>query len=193
MTEPAPGAPPSPGRWRLVALAGVIVATLLVGRALGVGESLSRDGVQRAVESAGLLGVVAFVALFAVGELLHVPGLVFVGAAVALWGPFVGGLAASAGALVSLVTSFFVVRGVGGSHRPAVRWAFAQRLLAGLDRRPIATVALMRALLILSPPVTYALALSPIRFRDYLVGSALGLIAPLTIAVIVFDRIARAT
>jgi uncharacterized membrane protein YdjX (TVP38/TMEM64 family) len=182
-------APRPPRRWRLLALAAVVVATLVVGRASGATESLSVEGVRRAVEDAGLVGLVLFVALFAVGELLHVPGLVFVAAAVAIWGPVAGGLAASAGALVSLVTSFAVVRGVGGSHRPAPRWAFLERLLAGLERRPVATVALARAVFILSPPVTYALALSPVRFRDYLVGSALGLVAPLTVAVLVFDRV----
>lgn len=188
MTDPAE---PTPRPWRLLALAGVLVATVVLGRALGIGEWLSVEGVRRTVEAYGLLGVAAFVVLFAVGELLHVPGLVFVAAAVALWGPALGGGAAAVGALVSLVTSFVVVRGVGGSHRPEVRWAFVQRLLSGLERRPIATVAFLRAVLILSPPVTYALALSPVRFRDYLVGSAVGLVPPLSIAVVVFDRVAR--
>jgi uncharacterized membrane protein YdjX (TVP38/TMEM64 family) len=178
------------GRLRLVALALAIVASLVIARTTGATDALTAEGIRSLVARAGALGVVAFLALFVVGELVHVPGLVFVGAAVALWGPVAGGAIGVVGALLSLVTTFAVVRGVGGKPLGEIKLAFARRLLAGLERRPIATVALLRATLILSPPVTYALALSPIGFRDYLVGSAIGIVPPLSIAVVVFARVA---
>lgn len=196
VTEPAaddapPPPPARPSRWRLVLLAAVIAATYVVGRATGVTESLTLEGVRDAVAGAGAVGVVGFVALFAAGELVHVPGLVFVGAAVAVWGPAQGGLVAAVGALVSLVTSFVFVRGIGGKALDGVQNGLARRILGHLERRPVTTVALCRAVFVLSPPVTYALALSPVRFRDYLVGSAIGLVPPVSIAVVVFDRLLR--
>lgn len=195
MTEPAPlQETPAPEekkshRWRLVALGVVIVATVVLARATGAHESLTVDGIRAQVASAGAWGPVGFVALFVVGELLHVPGLVFFGAALMLWGPVRGGALGSVGALLSLATSFVVVRGIGGTPIGDVRAGWMRRVLDGLERRPIATVALLRAVLILNPPVTYALALSGIRFRDYFVGSALGLSVSLTIVTILFDRI----
>ncbi len=176
-------------RARLIALAAVLLAGLLVGHATGATEKLTADGIRSFVASAGALGVLAFLALFVVGELLHVPGLVFVAAAVALWGPLAGGAIAAVGSILSLVTTFAVVRGVGGKPLGEVKLAFARRMLDGLERRPVFTVAVLRTVLILSPPVTYALALSPIKFRDYLVGSAIGLVVPLSVAVLVFDRV----
>lgn len=189
--EPAPPTPPRGGRWRLVALALVIVATFVIGRATGATERLSPEGVRQAVEGAGAAGVVGFLVLFVVGELVHVPGLVFIGAAVAVWGPVRGGAIGGVGALLSLVTSFVVVRAIGGTPLDAVKNRLARRILAHLETRPVTTVAAVRTVFILSPPVTYALALSGIRFRDYLVGSAVGLVLPLSVAVVVFDWLAR--
>jgi uncharacterized membrane protein YdjX (TVP38/TMEM64 family) len=176
-------------RWRLVALAVAIVATLVVARATGVHESLTLDGIRAKVTAAGAWGALGFLALFVVGELLHVPGLVFIGAALTVWGPLQGGALGALGALLSLVTSFVVVRAIGGTALEDVRSGLLRRVLDGLERRPIATVALARAILILSPPVTYALALSGIRFRDYFIGSAIGLVPPLTLVVVLFDRL----
>lgn len=193
--QATPAAPPveAPrrGRWRLIALALVIVATFVVGHLTGATERLSPEGVRRAVEGAGAAGVIGFLVLFVVGELLHVPGLVFIGAAVAVWGPVRGGAIGGVGALLSLVTSFVVVRAIGGTPLDAVKNRLVRRLLQHLETRPVTTVAAVRAVTILSPPVTYALALSGIRFRDYLVGSAIGLVLPLAGAVVFFDWVAR--
>lgn len=199
MTESAPPTPreeaPAPAekkktsRWRLVALAAAIVATLALARATGAHESLSVEGIRAQVASAGAWGPIGFVALFVVGELLHVPGMVFFGAALLLWGPVRGGALGSVGALLSLATSFVVVRAIGGTPLGDVRSGWMRRVFDRLERRPIATVALLRAVLILNPPVTYALALSGIRFRDYFVGSALGLSLSLTIVTVLFDHI----
>jgi uncharacterized membrane protein YdjX (TVP38/TMEM64 family) len=175
----------SSSRWRLVALGFVVVVLALLGRMTDV----SAETVRRSVEGAGVAGVVTFVGFFVVGELLHVPGLVFVGAAVGVWGAGRGGAVAGVGSLVSLATSFVFVRSIGGKPLGEVRWEFARRLLARLEQRPVLTIAALRTILILSPPVTYALALSNVKFRDYMIGSAIGLVLPLSIAVIVFSSL----
>src|SRR6185369_12146746 len=98
-----------------LALLGAIVAALLIVRyTTSFGASLSTARVRELVQQAGVAGVGIFLVAFAVGELLHVPGLVFVGAAVLAWGRAGGGAIAYLGALVSVSVSFAVVRGVGG-------------------------------------------------------------------------------
>jgi len=179
------GPPPSRARWwRIGALLAFIALTFVVAKLTGATEHLTRDGVVQAVHAAGAWGVVAFICVFAVRELVHVPGPVFVIAAVKLWGPFQGGALAGAGALVSLVTSFAVVRAVGGKPLGGVKSGLAGRLLANLERHRLRTVALCRLLLVLAPPVTYALALSGVSFHDYMLGSAVGLVVPLTLFVV---------
>jgi len=173
-----------------VALAVLVpLALLAIGRALGLERHFSVDAVRTAVEGAGAWGALLFVACFCAGELVHVPGLVFVAAGVLLYGPRVGGIASYGAALLSISVSFWVVRGVGGRALAAVGSARINRLMEKLDARPVRTIALLRLVFVLSPPLNFGLALSRVRFRDYLLGSALGLVPPTALAVVFFDRV----
>jgi uncharacterized membrane protein YdjX (TVP38/TMEM64 family) len=182
--------------WRLGALAALFVVALVVRYGTEWGASLSTAKVRDLVQHAGAAGVLLFLVAFAIGELLHVPGLVFVAAAVLTWGRVAGGAIAYAGALVSVSVSFAVVRGIGGKALAEVdwkagRWRWVGKLMDQLERRPIATVTLLRLLLLIAPALNYALALSPVRFADYLIGSALGLALPVALAAVFFQYLLR--
>ncbi|MEO0325025.1 MAG: VTT domain-containing protein [Myxococcota bacterium] len=180
-----------PARWRLLALVGVFALSFALAKLTGLGDQLTLEGIRTFMEGAGALGFFAFLAIFALGELLHVPGVVFVAAAIVAYGPVLGGIAGYLGALASVSVSFFVVRGVGGQQLAAVRRPFIQRMLARLDAQPVRVVALLRVALWMAPPLNYALAMSSVRFRAYLIGSALGLALPLTGAAIFIDALLR--
>jgi uncharacterized membrane protein YdjX (TVP38/TMEM64 family) len=200
-------APPWKRRARVGAALALPVVLLVVGRALGWHEHLTIEGVRALVAGAGAWGAVAFVATFCVGELVQVPGLVFVAAAVLFYGPAYGGPFAYAAALVSISVSFVMVRGVAG--RSPIKAAAhvderdgqasagllgrlrarMRRWMGRLDTQPIRTIALLRLVLLFSPPLNYALALSRVRFRDYLVGSALGLLPPTLAAVALLGEV----
>jgi uncharacterized membrane protein YdjX (TVP38/TMEM64 family) len=172
---------------RFVALAVLLVALYVVGKMTGVIDSVDISTVRQRVDGAGALGVVIFVAIFAIGELLHVPGLVFVCAGLLAWGKILGYGISMLGALVSVSLSFFVVRAVGGRALASVERPFLKKMLARLDSHPIQTVFFLRLLLILAPPLNYGLALTCVRYRDYLVGSALGLAIPLALVALLLD------
>ncbi|MBL8951254.1 MAG: VTT domain-containing protein [Myxococcaceae bacterium] len=170
-------------KWLRAALPLVVMASLaLSAHLLGLTQGWTLGGVRSQVESAGALGVLVFFGLFAAGELVQVPGFIFVGAALLAWGPLPGFFAALTGALFSVSVSFFVVRCLGGRPLGELKRPFLKKLLARLEARPVLTVALLRLLLWVSPPLNYALALSPIRYSSYLLGSALGLLPPLAAA-----------
>lgn len=189
-TTPAPAPTPDP-RWRRVGLLLLgLVGLTIAFRASGLHERLTLSGLREAVVGAGLWGRLLFVVAFCLGELLHVPGLLFVAAGVLAWGRADGGLFAFAAALASLSVSFAVVRAAGGTVLDAVQRPWVRSALARLEARPILTVALLRAVLALAPPLNVALALSPIRFRDYLAGSAIGLVPPVLLAVLLVDQVA---
>jgi uncharacterized membrane protein YdjX (TVP38/TMEM64 family) len=163
---------------RLGLLAGLLIALWVVGAATGWTDSLTLESIPGLVRAAGFWGALLYIAVFAAGELIHVPGLVFMLAAMVVWGPVAGGAMAYVGGLTSLAISFAVVRTVGGKALGKVQNRWMIRALAALDDRPIRTVALLRLTFWLAPPLNYALALSNVRMRDYLVGSALGFVLP---------------
>jgi hypothetical protein len=77
--------------------------------------------------------------------------------------------------------------GHGGAPLVGVRQRWLRRALSRLETRRVLTVALLRTFLVLSPPLSFALAMSRTRFRDRLLGSALGLVAPVAAYVCVSD------
>lgn len=171
----------APSTWpRLLGLLLVLGGLVAVGRATGLHQRFTLEGLRATVLAAGPLGPPAFALAFCLGELLHVPGLLFVAVGLLVWGPAWGGALSFAAALASVSCTFALVRAVGGQPGKALeRPAFARRLLDRLEERPVRTVALLRAVLVLSPPLNYALALTGLRFRDHLLGSALGLVLPI--------------
>lgn len=195
MTDPAPraeGEPPAPSPkkkpWvRLVVLVVVLVALYAVGRATGLTEHLSRAEIRALMERLGVLGFFVFLALFSLGELVHVPGIVFVLAALLAYGRLWGGLAAYAGALVSVSFAFALVRRVGGQALGSVTHPRITKVLARLDRAPIATIALLRLVLFLTPALNYVLAMTNVKYRHYIAGSALGLALPIAVVAVAFE------
>jgi len=172
---------------RLGALVAMLVGLYAIGYSSGVVRDLSVERVKLHVEQAGALGFLLFLAVFAIGELVHVPGLVFVAAAILAYGRVWGGMAGFAGALCSLCVSFLIVRAVGGQPLNEVKEGRMRRMLDRLEARPVLTVFVLRMLLWMAPPLNYALAMSGVSFRNYVIGSALGLVLPMIGAAVLFD------
>jgi len=178
---------------RLIALAVLVLLLMVFADATGLYDWFVQERVNHVVREAaqrsGWLGVLALAGLFTVGLLLQVPGVLFVGAAVLAYGGWAGGLIAFGSGLIAVTTSFALVRAVGGrTEAAAVRSRTMSRLLARIDRRPVWAVFLLRSIFWLSPPLNYALALSPIGLRDYVVGSAAGLALPIAGWALFFER-----
>ncbi len=184
------GDPPARAkRWRIGLLAVLFVGSLIVAKVTGVHERFDVDEIRALMVSAGAWGFVAFVALFTLGELMHVPGMVFVGAAAFAYGKVLGSLAGYTGALGSVLISFLLIRTIGGQPLGSIRWHWVRKMLDRLEARPIRTVAILRAIFWLAPALNYGLAMTKVRLKDYLIGSAIGLAIPVPLAVIFFDWI----
>jgi uncharacterized membrane protein YdjX (TVP38/TMEM64 family) len=177
--------------WRLGLLAAVVVGLFVVARVSGLHAYLSAERIRAITTAAGPWGPIAFVVITCVGELVHVPGVVFVAAAVVAYGRTGGGALAFVGVLCAVSVSFLVVRTIGGKPLRALRSSLARRILSHLDGHPVRTIFLLRLLLWMAPQLNYALALSSVRFRSYLLGSALGLLAPIAGLVLLSDHLLR--
>jgi uncharacterized membrane protein YdjX (TVP38/TMEM64 family) len=171
---------------RLGLVAGLLGGVFIAGRASGLTADLSTERVRAIVDGAGAWGALVYVALFAALQLVQVPALLLSIAGVLAFGRFGGAVLAYAGSVVSVSLSFVVVRGLGGQPLGELRNRRAQALLGQLERRPFWVVFVLRALFLASPPITYALALSRVRYREYLAGSAAGLVVPCAVVAALF-------
>ena len=60
---------------------------------------------------------------------------------------------------------------------------------AKLDEHPVSTVAVLRLCFFLAPAINYMLALSSVSYRDFIAGTIVGLVVPLTVAVFFIDHL----
>jgi len=164
----------------------VLVALAVAARRHGI----DADTLRGELLELGCFAAPAFIVAFALGELLHLPGIVFVIVARVVFGPTLGLALGYAGALVALTVSFAVARGLLGAARatkepwrPRVR--LLRRAFEMLEAHPVRSIALLRLVLWLAPPLTYALAATKIRFRDHVLGCAAGLVIPVLLANVV--------
>jgi uncharacterized membrane protein YdjX (TVP38/TMEM64 family) len=156
---------------RLALAAAVLVAAVLVAR----GATARLPELAAWVAGLGAWGPAAFIGLYAVATLLAVfPCAVFSVTAGAVFGLVEGAIydfvGATLGAVVAFVTARHVARG------PVERLVAREPRLASIDRAVRAEGRRIVFLLRLSPffpfgLINYALGLTTVRFRDYLVAS----------------------
>lgn len=136
-------------------------------------------------------GLLLFTLLFALGNLIQIPGWIFLAAAVLALGQWWGALATYVAACVSCLFTFWLIRLLGGDALRQLGGRLAARLFARLDAHPTQSVALLRLLFQTVPALNYALALSGVRFRSYLMGTLIGLPLPILLYTVFFDSLAH--
>jgi uncharacterized membrane protein YdjX (TVP38/TMEM64 family) len=135
-------------------------------------------------------GLLLFVLLFSLGNLIQIPGWIFLAAAVLTLGRLWGGAATYVAAVTSCALTFVTIRALGGNALRLLTNRVAVRLLRELDSRPMASIVMLRILFQTVPALNYALAMSGIKFRTYLIGTLLGLPVPIALYCIFFDILA---
>ncbi len=147
---------------------------------------------QQQIEQNRITGLLIFVALFCLANLIQIPGWIFLIAAVLTMGNLWGGLATYVAASMSCVVTFLLIRLAGGDALRQLKSKIAIRLFDQLDAHPVKSVFLLRVLFQTMPALNYALAMSGIQFRKYLTGTLLGLPLPIAVYCVFFDYLAKA-
>ena len=176
---------------RIIAVLLFLGILLAVFQFTGLREHFTLAFVREQFELHPAQGLLLFIALFALGNLIQIPGWIFLAAAVLSLGRMMGGLATYAAASVSCVVTFLVIRFLGGDALRKIDNGTAQKILAQLDAAPVRSVALLRTLFQTMPALNAALALSGVKFRDYLLGTLLGLPLPILLYCVFFDYVAK--
>jgi uncharacterized membrane protein YdjX (TVP38/TMEM64 family) len=171
-------------------LVGVVVFVLALGLTVhltGMRDHFNLAYVRDQFDNHKIIGLLVFIALFCMGNLIQLPGIIFLAAAVLSLGRMWGGLATLLAAYVSCTVTFLTFRWLGGDSLTQLANPLAQRLLGQLHRYPVLAVFALRSVFQTSPALNIALALSAIQLRPYLLGTALGLPLPIAAYCLFFD------
>lgn len=176
--------------FRLVLVLVFLGTLMIVVELAGIREQFELDYVREQFDSHPLTGVLAFILLFSLGNLIQIPGWIFLAAAVLSLGEMRGAAVTYVAACISCVLTYFVIRLLGGDALRALQGRIARRLLAQLDSRPVWSQFCLRTLFQTAPALNYALALSGVRLRHYILALLLGLPLPIGLYTVFFDYLA---
>ena len=179
-------------RYKRLLAVGVFLGVLLaIFEVSGLRDHFNLALIRQLILQHRVGGLILFVLLFSLGNLIQIPGWVFLAAAVLTLGRVWGGVVTYVAAVTSCTITFVMIRALGGAALRLLKNRIAVRLLRQLDAQPIAGVALLRVLFQTVPALNYALAMSGIKFRTYLIGTLVGLPVPIALYCIFFNILAN--
>jgi uncharacterized membrane protein YdjX (TVP38/TMEM64 family) len=178
-------------KYKRLAVVAVFLGVLFaVFELSGLRDHFNLRYLQQVILDNKISGLLIFVLVFSLGNLVQIPGWVFLAAAVLTLGKTLGGIATYVAAGVSCVMTFLTIRFLGGSALRQMDNKYARRLLEHFDAHPVRSVVILRMLFQTVPALNYTLALSGAKFRDYLIGTLLGLPIPIALYCVFFDYLA---
>jgi uncharacterized membrane protein YdjX (TVP38/TMEM64 family) len=178
---------------RLILLLLFLALLLALLQWSGLRQNFSLEALRQQLSASHWRGLSIFVLLFILGNLVHLPGWIFLAAAVLVLGKLEGGLVTYVAASLSCAITFWTVRWVGGDAFRHLPGKLATRLLAQLNAHPLRNIVILRTIFQTLPALNYALALSGVSFKKYLLATLLGLPLPIAAYCLFFDFIARLT
>src|SRR3954471_17897524 len=100
--------------WRIASLVLVLVVAAVAVHVSGIGHMLGPAYLQQLIQNHPVSGLALYIGLFCLGNLLHLPGWIFLAGAVLALGKVWGGMATYAAAVLSCSVTYFLIRAVGG-------------------------------------------------------------------------------
>ena len=181
--------PPPKSKKKLAIICGVLIAVFLIVEFTGIRSYLSPEKIKELFDQHQIAGVFFFCLAFSLGNLLYVPGWVFLAGAVFALDKELGGVVTYTAALCSSTVSFFLINSIGGDALRSLDSKLADKIFEKLDNHPVLSVAALRLIFQTVPALNYALALAKVRFSRYFIGTAIGLPLPIFIYCYFFEII----
>lgn len=178
MPDTQPNATGPRGWWKLAILV-IVVATVGIGlRQSGLAETLRLSDLRSLRDGLGSFAPLAFVAAFIVFTIIGVPGMILTLTGGLLFGTLGGGVLVEIGASIGATCSFFVARAAG---RDVVARFIAGNAIERFDRRLTGAglPAVLFSRIVPVFPFTYMnfmWGVTGVKARDYIVGTAFGMI-----------------
>jgi uncharacterized membrane protein YdjX (TVP38/TMEM64 family) len=175
---------------RLLGVIAFLAALWTIFEMAGLRQHLNLAYVRNELLSHPQIGLLVFVLLFTIGNLIQIPGWIFLAAAVLALGQLMGGIATYFAANVSCLVTFLLIRLLGGNALQQIENKTVIKILRRLDAHPVQSILLSRVVFQTLPALNYALAMSGVKLRHYIVGTLLGLPLPIALYCVFFDFLA---
>jgi uncharacterized membrane protein YdjX (TVP38/TMEM64 family) len=153
-----------------------IVAAVYIVRYSPVNWVFTAATLRDFLEAAGIWAPLAFVAIYAVGVCLFIPGTLLTTLGAAVFGAYWGFLYVWLGAVAGASSAFWIGRTLGREFAASVVGDRLARYDEAIERNGFATVLYLRLVYFPFTPMNFGMGLTRVRFWDYFFGTGLGII-----------------
>ncbi len=153
-----------------------IIGAIVLVRYTPVKNYLTAEALGGFLDTAGIWAPVVFVAIYAVGVCLFVPGTLLTGLGAAIFGPYWGFVYVWFGAMAGASAAFIIGRTLGREFAAGLIGNKLKKYDDAIERNGFATVLYLRLVYFPFTPMNFGMGLTKVRFWDYFMGTALGII-----------------
>lgn len=168
-------------QWGLVFTLMLIALVLLPYGLKEMGYEVDVRDATETLRHAGWYGVLLFNFMFTMGQLMRMPGFIFLIIGGITYGRVYGFVVNILALPVVLGVQFVIYRKIGGDSLTKIRSPLLKKVLVLIEQRPITIVCVLRLCFLMSPMLNMLLSMTNIRFREYMIGSFMGLMPVLTV------------
>jgi uncharacterized membrane protein YdjX (TVP38/TMEM64 family) len=153
-----------------------IVAAIFLVRFTPIKNYLTTEGLGRFLDGAGFWGPLIFILIYAVGVCLFLPGTLLTGLGAAIFGAYEGFVYVWFGAMAGASVAFLIGRTLGREFASSLIGDKLKKYDDGIERNGFATVLYLRLVYFPFTPMNFGMGLTKVHFRDYFIGTGLGII-----------------
>ena len=153
-----------------------MIAALVVVRYTRIREFLTLGSLGMFLNAVGWWAPLAFILIYAAGICLFIPGTLLTTLGAALFGPYRGFLYVWIAAMLGATGAFLIGRYLGREFAASLIGNRLRKYDDAIERNGFATVLYLRLVYFPFTPMNFGMGLTKVRFRDYLWGTALGIL-----------------
>ena len=175
-THVAPARRKKGGILKALVFVSFMIGAIYVVRYTPVKAYLTSEALGELVDSVGIWAPFAYVLIYAIGVCLFLPGTLLTGLGAAIFGPYWGFLYVWIGAMLGASAAFLIGRTLGREFAASLVGDRLKKYDDAIERNGFATVLYLRLVYFPFTPMNFGMGLTRVRFRDYFLGTGLGII-----------------
>ena len=153
-----------------------IVAAIFLVRFTPIKNYLTAEAMGRFLETAGFWAPLIFILIYTAGVCLFLPGTLLTGLGAAIFGAYWGFVYVWFGAMAGASAAFLIGRTLGREFASSLIGDKLKKYDDSIERNGFATVLYLRLVYFPFTPMNFGMGLTKVHFRDYFIGTGLGII-----------------
>ena len=153
-----------------------ILTAIFLVRFTPIKNYLTAEALGRFLETAGFWAPLIFILIYTAGVCLFLPGTLLTGLGAAIFGAYWGFVYVWFGAMAGASAAFLIGRTLGREFASSLIGDKLKKYDDGIERNGFATVLYLRLVYFPFTPMNFGMGLTKVHFRDYFIGTGLGII-----------------